>query len=573
MPITNLRTIRRFQEMAKSSDLTDVTLYNFRSLEEVKEYVNQLMKSADQDIKDINDFKRIFASEAERSLKVQAIKAAVTKIRTIKTEPDAKPAKVKLKEGEKVPVEFIAPPAKDLEKKFEALTRLQTKIESLDTIIYKVASEHHDDPKMTGEISRYLKTRREKLQKAQKEAYAFLENVAKKTEPKQFRLLVRHLVNKVVTTYEDSFDSYKEFVYLSPRKTSDEGKTQVLFVYNHYLELTNFVNDLDQVSPKFYIVFTGEVNPTSNQMAFYFSTLKHYAAPGSFVPEHPFTKEAKGWEALQISLEAENYSTFIERVPLDLTKRELEKTKWSVPKGLIRGMGVEQNVITFSLSPQVRDKTQALNIADVLNRELIEKVVPVTKGHVARRVYKQKGTNVWVVDFVVLNPSRQHLKDIRLNQEQVDTFSIQFGWTPQRAAEFVRTFNKFKLDLEDDDAEAPAAKPAAKPMQTLTIKSKGTLVKIMEMIEDLLNTAKIPNNVEHHTGIPQIVVKGPVEPLNKKLILDTLQPMMKGTGLSVDRVRAEPEEVVLFFREHRGKGQTPGTYTIRIEENKIVRSV
>lgn len=552
MLIKNLRTIRRFQTLV-NSDVTDVTMYNFRSLKEVETYADELMKEAKQDIADIKAFKKLFEPASLKSImRVQTVASGIKSMRVIKKGGDITPTapKTKVKEGEAIPVEFVAPPGQALVKKYAALDRLHKKIETLDSVIYRIADDFSDDPSMTGKLTKDLKAKRALLQKALVDAYAFLSTTAKKTEPKQFKLMVKHLVAKFVETFKDSFDDYKEYVYVTP-KVDVKGKMS--FEYNHYLELDNFTDDTDTIKSKYYVVFTGVIS--DNKLTMYFSTLTSYAPPGRFKPEHMFTKEANGWRDLQISLEAENFSTYIERVPLEVTTPQLKKIKWGVPSDMIQGIGVEENVIQFGLNGKlVRDRQSAINIADVLNRELILKIMPAAKGHIGRRVYKQKGSKNWMVDLVVLKPSHQHIKDIRVDQKLVDRLMTEFNWDGNKATQFVRQFNKMvSEDFDDSEAKPDPKALPIKVMKTLKPKEEpadpGVVKKITEIVTAVLTAVGINFKL---MGVDKVVTPTVVPNVTKERIAAALGTRVKGSGLKVHTIRVEPELVTLIFENLKG---------------------
>lgn len=575
MAIQNLKTIRRFQDLAKTGDLTDVTSYNFRSLEEIKEYVNQVMKSAQDDIKDINDFKKLFEPAAFRKLQMDYIVAAIKLKQSKKVvKAPAKPAivkplkgittitqdsnapvrtpKAKVKEGEAIPVEFVGIEGKDLEKKFKAMDSLSTKIKSLDGLLVKIAYEHHDDPKMTGEITRYIKTKREALQKELVAAYAFLETTAKKTEPKQFKLPVKHIIEKVTETFKDSFDSTTQYVYVTPKAVVDAGKKNVLFVYNHYLEIKNFKMDNGDVYPKYFIVFTGIVNPVTKKMEMFFSTFTTYPQPGSFKPVHEFTKESNGLRDLYIALDQENFSTFIERVPLEVTGPQLKKMKWNVPKGMIRSVTTELNIITFSLDPKL-SKEAALNVRDVLSADLILQAVSENKNSLAiRGPYKPAGSNVWLIDFVFKRASHQFLKKIRVTHDQIDYFSNTWGLTRQKAADLVRNLNVALEDIEDPDAEEEKqekqGKPAIKTIQSLPTvdpkkTTKGILRDAMKEVLDELNTRYKLDSNDNTVSIDEDFH------FEKNAIKSLVSKALKGSRFKLERVRSLPNDLALFLTD------------------------
>jgi len=571
MSITNLRTIRRFQSLAQS-DVTDVTTYNFRSLKEAEAYADELMRSAMEDIAEIKRFKSMFEPANVRALmRLKAVASGIKSMRVIKhggqdfkaPEPTAKSPKPKVKEGQAIPVEFTAPPGQQMVKKYAALNRLHAKIETLDAFIYKVADDFSDEPAMTGKFTKELKAKRKVLQTALEDAYKFMQTTAKKTEPKQFKLMCKHLVAKTVETFKDSFEDYSEYVYVTPKV---DNKGQFSFEYNHYLELTNFKNDSETIFSKYYIIFTGVVKTPSNQMTMHFTTLTHYAPPGRFVPEVQFTKEATGWHDLLIALESENFSTFIERVPLEVTKTQLKKTRWGIPAEMIVDMSVEENVMSFAINgKKVKDKKDAETIADVINKTLILKVLPPKAGTVKRRPVYKAGPN-WVIDFVVVKPSRQHLKDIRIDQAMVDRFAQEFDWTPNQATQFVRQFNKMvDEDLANDDNSAPQTKTAPKPVATPPgTKSEPVPTDMVTKIKDIVTSVLTSVGITYKLmGVEKVVTPTAVPNVTKERFLAALAPRVKGTGLKVQTVRVEPELVTIIF-ENLKPGASTSKYVVKI---------
>lgn len=574
MSIKNLRTIRRFQSLAQS-DITDVTTYNFRSLKEAEAYADELMRSAMEDVAEIKKFKALFEPASVRALmRLNAVVSGIRTMRVIRTDapkPGTPAPKAKIKEGQSIPVEFNAPASKEMVKKYKALNRLLTKIETLDVFIAKVAEDFSDEPAMTGKFTKELKAKRKVLQTALDDAYKFMQTTAKKTEPKQFKLACKHLVAKVVETFKDSFGSYTEYVYVTP-KVGDKG--DIAFEYNHYLELTNFRSDEDAVFSKYFIVFTGIVKTPANHLTMYFTTLTHFAPPGRFKPQVQFTKEANGWHDLLIALEAESFSTFIERVPLGVTKTQLKKTSWGVPSEMIVDMGIENDVITFALNGKlVKDAKTAQTIQNVINKNLILKTVPPNKGTVKVRTAYKSGAN-WILDFVVVKPSRQHLKEIRIDQDMVDTFAQRFNWTPQQATKFVRTFNKMvDEDLaEDEGPEGTGTKAQPKPAaKTPVVKEEAPpqdkVAKIKEIIPAVLTAVGIAFKLN---GVEKVVTPTVVPNVTKERFAAALTPRLKGTGLKLHGVRVDPELVTIFFENVKASEGTK-RYIVKIGDGIPLR--
>lgn len=436
-------------EALANSDVTDVNTYNFRSLQEMVEYVRQLDRSAREDIADIKTFRKLFEPAKLKTIRrLQVVKSAIKIVRELKegdltkTPTSVAPGarKPKPKEGESIPVQFNAPKHAELMKKYSAIGRLHSKVEIMDAMINNATSEFKLDAGFSAAY-KWMKDTRKKMQSELDKSYKFLTEVAKKTEPKEFKSAVRAMVKKIQEAYSELYEgSLKESAFVTPQKDS---KGEISFVYNHYVELSNVINDKDIVIPKYFIVFTGIVSPM-NTLRMYFTTLEHFAAPGYFKPKHSFTKVQTAWEQLQIAFEAEqDISTFMHRQAIDVTPQQLKATKWNVPKGFITHMMTEGNIISFGIdAKQIDNLADAKGIADVLNRDLIEKaILSPGKGAIRRRGPYKSG-NAWVVEFIVAKPSRQFIKNVQLNQRLVDTLTMEFGWDPEDAAIFVRTFNK-----------------------------------------------------------------------------------------------------------------------------------
>ena len=243
--IKNLRTIKTLRKLA-TKKVTAVALFDFRSLEEIKEYANNVK----QEVASYNNSFNVITKSLAVSHSI--VKAAV--IRKLNTTTD------KLKAPD-----FVKPNMDKLTKAFSIVDKYQDKIDSLDSVINILQLEFKGERGAPDSLKE-LKTLKAQIKTKLDNAYSFLSELAHNHEPQSFKNLVDTVYKKVQEGFGNSYDDNEHVVYMIPQ--NDDS-----VLISHYIELKNFEDDNGYIHASYYLVISDLVNINTSKSTYFVNAL------------------------------------------------------------------------------------------------------------------------------------------------------------------------------------------------------------------------------------------------------------------------------------------------------------
>lgn len=412
--IKNLRTKTALRVLATKS-VTSVASYDFRSVEEINEFVKNLKADFEQDTKNFEVVKKVLA--ATHKIAVTAVK-----IKELKTH--SQPS------GEAIT--FVKPNMDKLTKAFSVVDKYQDKIDNLDSVINLLSLELKGERGAPNTLKE-LKALRATIKKKLDESYKFLSSLASNHEPKQFKDIVQSVHEKITKTFSELYEDEKQSVYLIP---SDNNNLLIV----HYIELKNFIDDDEFEHPSYYVVVSGLINTETGTASYYINTLQSFAQPGRFGNGIKVTDKKDAATQALIMLEHAGFSSLIERTPIPTYQGQLDRIDWRAPKEWIKEVKlIDSDIITVTFTNKVNSK----NIQDAINHFIIDlktTLIPnnYKMGIKPRKHMQEKPPKV---DFIFTLPDAHQRKEIKLDAGKVKALKAMFGLSDRQAGELVKHFN------------------------------------------------------------------------------------------------------------------------------------
>lgn len=423
MAIKSVRTVKRLRELVNSST-TDVANFNFRSLEEVQQF-----------LKGITDKSKDFGkqlTELEKNFEEAALKGGRFTI-----DPGAKKDKYKPGSVKKNKPNFVFDVAK-LEKAFGVVDEIHDKVEALDAVINNLTLNFKGTtgaPKLISDAKKLRATLQAQLDKA----YRFLTDTATKNEPEKFVKIVTTILDDVLSTFSEDYEKYKQTVYVVPYNKN--GEDMVLF--SRYVEFTNFTNDDGTVYPKVYLVFNCLMDSTGTQ-SYSVNSFREFSPPGKVTRGADFTNAETGRIKAYIELEHHNFSAMIERLPVPAEEHELKAVNWGVPKDWIKSVKVSENVIDFVFTSKVNasNKEKALSQIMVDLKTFFSSRI---KANIAPKPYKLART--FGAEFILTLPDNNAAKrQMRADAHSLNYLQNKLGLSDKQAVGLVKYLNQLAED-------------------------------------------------------------------------------------------------------------------------------
>lgn len=421
--IRNLRTTKTLAALARKR-VSEVASFEFRSLQEIKDYIKNVEKESDQLIKKWDRTKKVLA------FTVDMVSAALNITELTGPGRRASGNSGKVAKGE--PIKFIKPNMKKLRDAFDIIDELHDKIESMDNIIARLQLDFKGERGIAAVINE-SKAIRTRLQKKSASAYSFLTSLANKHEPAFFADAIKYSVDGVVGLFGKYFEKYAQTVYMTPQEHN--GKSFV--VISHYVELKDFVADDNFVHPNFYIVYSCVVDLDNQKVTYFVTTLKNFVPPGRYNYGMTFKNKTEAKNNTLILLESENFSSLINRQHLPTPV--VEKIKWTIPDTWIKKVRIDDDTVTFDFTKTVTDK----NLQQALNKILVDlktAVAPVSKKIIVKyRKYRYRGA--WTADFYLTAPDIHERKEIQIDARRARILKNQLGLTDKQITQLIKSIN------------------------------------------------------------------------------------------------------------------------------------
>ncbi len=417
MPIVNLKTLNRLRELADSNS-TDVTNYSFRTLEEIKQFLNGIDQNSKDKIRQLNQLKKNFEAAASRIV--------------IESQRKYKKGDVK-----KDKPEFVFDTTK-LQKSYDIIDKIHDQVESLDSMINNLTLNFKGQAG-SGTLINQTKALRARLQGELDKAYTFLTSTAVKHEPSRFVKIVTSILDEILDTFKNSYAKYKQTVYITPYFRGGEQ----LVLFSRYVEFINFQNDEGIVYPKVYLVFNCLMN-SEGALEYSVNSFRDFSPPGRGTVGADFTTLEEGRIKSYIELEHYNFITQMERTAIPSTQKELDAINWGVRKEWIKSVKLDNDAIDVKFTSKVkaddRDKATAqllLDLKTFFATRIKAKVVP--------KPYKDG--NTYGVDFLLTMPdTRNDKRQMRLDSHALQYLQDKLSLSPSQAAGLVKALNQLAIE-------------------------------------------------------------------------------------------------------------------------------
>lgn len=408
--VKNNRTVRELKVLATKKS-SDVTNYDFRSLQEIQTY-----------IKNIGDEINTLWNKWLSNKKVLATHSKiVTATRII----DLTPATTQAKK-----VKFVPPDLKKLSAAFSIIDEMQEKVESLDAVINTLQIQFRG----TKGISPAVKTVTD-LRKATKkkldDAYKTLKEIAKNHQPESFAKICDTIVATITKEFEKDYDSYDQVSYMIP-----DPHDQNQIIINRYLHFKDFVADNDFVHHNYYVVFSCVINLQRSNKLMYVNTLSTFVAPGRFHLGAPITDASSGVDVTLNLLASDNFKALSERQAI--TPSMLSKLNWN-ESPVVKDVVVEESIITVVFKPRVIQKEMD-DVANLVRRDLLTNlrtIFPKMKI-VNKRAYTYKGSSK-AMDFAITIPSDRDVRSVKIDARRAKILQDHLNLNDKQVTQLLKS--------------------------------------------------------------------------------------------------------------------------------------
>lgn len=425
MAIKSLKTIKRLHALADAST-PEVVNYNFRSLDEIKQFLKGLATKTKDFTKQFNDLKKQFTETSAITIKKVSIKRDGDKKKSLDTDK----------------IEFVAPDLKRLRSSFKVVDQMHEKVEALDATIHSLMLNFKGvagSQALINEAKRLRKSLQDQLDKA----YSFLESVATKHEPKKFADVAKDITKDLFATFNGMYETSTQKVYVTPYVKGENEK----ILFTHYVDFKNFRNDEDQTIDHVFVVLSCVIDFEGNS-TFFVTSMQDFAPPGKFNLGQQFKTVQEGKTKAYIQLEAQNFSTLLERTTIPATDNEIRDIDWNVPKGWIDWVKLEDNVIEVLFTKKVTEANRDKAVQHVL-LDLKAFFAGRIKAGVKHRSYKLADGRLGE-EFTLILPDRKHMKQVRVSHEKLTMLKQKLGLSEKQAVGLVKYLNGLAADETED---------------------------------------------------------------------------------------------------------------------------
>lgn len=410
--VKNDRTIRELKVLATKKS-SDVTNYDFRSLQEIQTY-----------IKNIGDEINTLWTKWLSNKKVLATHSKiVTATRIIDLTPPTSQAKS---------VKFIPPDLKKLSAAFNIIDELQEKVESLDAVINTLQIQFRGTKGIAPAVKTVTDLRKATKKKLD-DAYKTLKEIAKSHQPESFAIICDNIVSYISTMFKNDYESYDQVSYMIP-DPHDESQ----IIINRYVHFKNFISDNEFVHPNYYVVFSCVINLKRSSKSMYVNTFSTFVAPGRFHLGAPITDKTYGIEVTLNLLASDNFKALTERQAI--TPSMLSKLNWN-ESPVVKEVNVEESVITVVFKQRVAQKEMD-DVANLVRRDLLTNlrtVFPKMKV-VNKRPYTYKGSYK-AMDFAITIPSDRDIRSVKIDARRAKILQDHLNLNDKQVLQLLKSIS------------------------------------------------------------------------------------------------------------------------------------
>ncbi len=398
--------------------LSDVAEHQFRSLEEVERYVNDLSLKIKEHLNLLNRYE------------VQFAKTEVTAAIEFKINVDKSGKLMKKRKGSQIAVQkfkkIVIPDAAKLQKNFAIVDELFDDLDKLKTVESIVSVNFRHKPG-AGQMIEGIRTRRKITENGIKKAREFLTQVGAKYEPTEFKEFVQNVAD--VLSKNLDYDDYENSVYVTPNGPAG-------FRFTHYIRLIGLEDDDGNTFPELYLVFTCLLSPLGSKKVeaeYFVNVLYEFQTPGKFETGTEVDSVKGAILVLGSILDNENFANRLGTLPLNLEDTKIKKDQFSV-KGKIFSFEVGDKTLTFNLLKGVSQS----DAEDVVKKLYIDVKGLLYKTRAKLRIrgpYKEGGR--FKIVFTLANLA----KDGQVSVDEMAWLKEMIGVDDEKIRRIVRIIN------------------------------------------------------------------------------------------------------------------------------------
>lgn len=405
----------------KTLSLTDVNNIEFRNLNEVNRWLKQLDREIDDTGKKLNILKHITSSCMDLPVlgaKTYVVAPPVKKRRRSKIDPKTK---------------VVVPKLRELTKNFDLLEDLYRQAEALDVIESKVNQSFSDD-RAIGRILKDIAKKRRVIEKSIKEAKSFIDGLAKKQIPKDFKSIGTYVFKRFLDSIEGRFNSAERTIYINLFDDDDTTRLQ----FTDVLHLTDFENAENYTYRNWYVVITYVASPNETS-DMYLSTEVSFTVPS----REPRSANSRGSkfrnkkEALKLlvaDLELEGFLDVLNQSPVPFEKKDLPKSVFR-SQDYISKIKIEEDSLQFILKKSTKAEQE-----EVLKEIYLDLKAMVRDSEFKRGIkynLDRRGSKT-IITFRFRHPEPRAMKKVKVNKTRLKEMQKEFDLTNEQTKNLYR---------------------------------------------------------------------------------------------------------------------------------------
>lgn len=417
--IKSLQIKQRIKNLA-GADSMEVALADFRSLEEINEYLNTVEKNFQSFSDSFDSIRNLFIKKSAQnrigkmpwkkntvesaplvedkddlfSFDAEKVKKHIEKYGERPTKDQQKWINTLDREGttkQVIPVKIIPHDYNTLKKNFLEIDKWEEQLDSLDSVVAMLATRFKNHPE-----GRIIKKRTEKLiddiNKKVDKAYLFLEKTARKIAPPVFIDTVEKITEKLDKQFKGKlFEDSGESLYLTAveKKVAGARKPKYDLKFVLYYRMENLKDESGAHDTDAVLIYVGVVDMDNLNMTMYVTFANDFITPSKVSFGRNLFVDAPSGYKKSLSLISANFDLHeIEKGPLPETRKNIKEfIKESDYKSYISGAEVDEKEekIVVNFNNKVGDK----NFRDVyagLAKELLMLFKALTKSRINLRM-------------------------------------------------------------------------------------------------------------------------------------------------------------------------------------------
>lgn len=385
----------------------------FRSLDEVKTYLNELATQFQQD-----------SQMADKAIKQMAkVVKAVPEVKILDISGDGKLEHTRAKKTLNVDFPIVkVPNVKDLQRNYRMAERLSEQYKSLLNVenAVKMDFKNVTSTHLENMLGNFTKLKGD-MERKMRELFSMLHEVAQKHAPKEYLAFVKSLATELETNAHIECDSIDTKTYVGIAANQD-------LIFAGYIILTNSISDEGKIAPHLYITIKWTVG--GNVEVF----VEHEFIPPTLLGDGTVVNSIRqAARTITNQLTLEGFSAQIGNLPVSMQIREpvggLRREAFSAAP-FITKVSAEKDALVFELV----QKVSAQQLAEI-KAQLFMEVKALLK--------KKRGTKVrmgGVGNFVTF-----HFADIDqsqgINPHDLDFLAERYHLNDTQVRKLVNTIN------------------------------------------------------------------------------------------------------------------------------------